>query len=65
MQSIDTPFARGENLSKEMGPKTPKKKKKKRKISNVPYSNVVRSLMYAMMWTRLDICYVVGMVSPY
>ena len=21
--------------------------------------------MYAMMWTRLDICYVVGMVSPY
>ena len=25
----DTPFARGENLNKEMGPKTPKEKKKK------------------------------------
>ena len=25
---IDTPFARGENLNKEMGPKTPKEKKK-------------------------------------
>ena len=25
---IDTPFAKGENLSKEMGPKTPKEKKK-------------------------------------
>ena len=25
---IDTPFARGKNLSKEMGPKTPKEKKK-------------------------------------
>ena len=24
---IETPFARGENLSKEMGPKTPKEKK--------------------------------------
>ena len=59
---IDTPFARGENLRKEMGPKTPEKKKKK---TNVPYSNVVWSLMYAMMCTRLDICYAAGMVSHY
>ena len=32
---IDTPFARSENLSKEMSPKTPKEK---RKITYVPYS---------------------------
>ena len=49
---IDTSFARGENLSKEMGPKTPKEK---RKITNVPYSSVVGSLMYVMMCTRLYI----------
>ena len=59
---IDTPFIRGENLSKEMGPKT---LKEKRKMINVPYSNVVGSLMYATMCTRLDIYYVVGMVSCY
>ena len=59
---IDTPFARGENLSKEMSQKTPEEKKK---MSNVSYSNVVWSLMYATMCTRLDIYYVVKMVSLY
>ncbi|KAL6319966.1 hypothetical protein AAG906_037042 [Vitis piasezkii] len=34
-------------------------------MSNIPYSNVVRSLMYAKMCTRLDIYYVVRMVSRY
>ena len=47
---IDTPFARGENLSKEMSLKTPKEK---RKITNVPYFGVVGYLMYATMSTRL------------
>ena len=49
---IDTLFARGENLSKEMGPNTPKEKRKK---TNVPYSSVVGSLMYATMCTKLYI----------
>ena len=49
---IGTPFARGENISKEITPKTPKEK---RKITNVPYSSVVGSLMYATMCTRLYI----------
>ena len=49
---IDTPFARCENLRKEMGPKTPKEKGK---ITNVPYSGVVGSLMYATMCTKLYI----------
>ena len=43
----DTPFARGENLSKEMSPKTPKEKRK--------ITNVFGSLIYAMMCTRLYI----------
>ena len=59
---IDTPFVRGENLSKEMGLKT---SKEKRKITNVPYSNAIGSLMYATMCTSLSICYAVGMVSHY
>ena len=49
---IDTPFARGENLSKEMGLKTPKEKKK---ITNVPYFSVIGCLMYVAMCTRLYI----------
>ena len=32
-------------------------------MSRVPYASVVGCLMYAMMCTRLDICYVVGLVS--
>ena len=47
---IDTPFAKNENLSKEMGPKTSKEKKK---ITNVPYFSVVGCLMYVAMCTRL------------
>ena len=49
---IDTPFARGENLSKEIGPKT---LKENRKRTNVPYSSAIGSLMYATMCTRLYI----------
>ena len=59
---IDTLYARGEHLSKEMGPKISEEKEK---MSNVPYSSVVGSLMHATMCTRPDICYVVGMVSRY
>ena len=44
---IGTLFARGENLSKEMGPNTPKEKRK--------IANAFGSLMYAMMCTRLYI----------
>ncbi|XP_073317213.1 secreted RxLR effector protein 161-like [Primulina huaijiensis] len=34
-------------------------------MSKVPYSSAVGSLMYAMMCTHLDICYVGGLVSRY
>ena len=59
---IDTPIAKGEGLSLSMCPKTPDKKKE---MEKVPYASAVGSLMYAMMCTRPDICYAVGLVSRY
>ena len=34
-------------------------------MSNVPYTSAVGSLMYAMLCTRFDICFAVGLVSRY
>ena len=34
-------------------------------MKNVPYTGAVGSLMYAMLCTNPDICYVVGLVSRY
>ncbi|KAG2705909.1 hypothetical protein I3760_05G078600 [Carya illinoinensis] len=59
---IDTRVAKGENLSKELCPKT---QIEKEKMARVPYANAVGSLMYAMMCTRPDICYAVGLVSRF
>ncbi|XP_071689318.1 secreted RxLR effector protein 161-like [Rutidosis leptorrhynchoides] len=52
----------GDTLSIRECPQTPQEKQK---MKNVPYASAVGSLMYAMMCTRLDICFVVGMVSRY
>ena len=35
------------------------------KMEQVPYASAVGSLMYAMLCTRPDFCFVVGMVSRY
>ena len=59
---IDTPIAKGEVLSLAMYLKTQSERASMRKD---PYSSAVRSLMYAMMCTQLDICYAVGLVSHY
>ena len=37
--------------------------KKEKDMRCVPYTSVVRSLMYAILCTRLDICYAMGVVS--
>ncbi|XP_073137364.1 secreted RxLR effector protein 161-like [Henckelia pumila] len=58
----DTPVAEGENLSREICPNI---FEEIHEIFKVPYSSAVGSLMYAMMCTRPDICYVVGLVSRY
>ncbi|XP_065628308.1 secreted RxLR effector protein 161-like [Quercus suber] len=60
--AIDTPVAKNESLSLDICPKT---QDEKEKTACVPYANAVGSLMYAMMCTRPDICYAVGLVSRF
>ncbi|MCO5607981.1 hypothetical protein L7F22_062183 [Adiantum nelumboides] len=43
----------------------PKLDAEKEKMAKVPYSSIVDSLMYAMVTTRPDIAFVVGVVSCY
>ena len=57
---IDTPIANNDTLSLDMCPKT---QEEKDYMARVPYASAIGSLMYAMMCTRPDICYVVRLVS--
>ena len=59
---MDTLVDKSLNLTHDMCHKTPEEKKK---MFRVLYVSAVGSLMYAMMCTRPDICYVVGLVSRY
>ena len=61
-KQMDTPVDKSLSLSHDMCPKTLEENKK---MSRVPCANVVGSLMYAMMCTCPDICYVIGLVSQY
>ncbi|KAA0063746.1 gag/pol protein [Cucumis melo var. makuwa] len=56
------PYRYGIHLSKEQCPKTPQEVED---MSNILYVSVVGSLMYALLCTRPDICYSVGIVSRY
>ena len=56
------PFRVGISLSANQRPKTPAEIERMR---GIPYALAVRSLMYAMLCTRPDICFVVDMVSRY
>ena len=56
------PFTHGIHLSSEQSPKTPQEVEDMRRF---PYASAVGSLMYAMLCTRPDICYAVGMVSRF
>ena len=56
------PFVHGVHLSKEQSPKTPQEVEDMRRF---PYASAVGSLMYAMLCTRPDICYDVGIVSRF
>ena len=59
---MDTSVKRYLSLSLDMYPKSAEKKEQ---MSKVLYSSVIESLMYAMMCTRPDICYVVGLASRF
>ena len=49
-------------ISKEQSPKI---KEERDHIKKVPYASTIRSLIYVMVCTRLDIVQVVGVVSRY
>uniref|UniRef100_A0A2N9ER43 Integrase catalytic domain-containing protein n=1 Tax=Fagus sylvatica TaxID=28930 RepID=A0A2N9ER43_FAGSY len=59
---IDTPVGKGNSLSSEMCPKTWVEIES---MARVPYANAIGSLMYAMLCTRPDICFVVGLVNRF
>ena len=59
---IDTPVEKGSALCLDQCLKIDKEKKH---MSTVPYAEAIGNLMYAMLCTRPDICFVIGMVSRY
>ena len=59
---ISVPLPSHLKLTKEM---YPKRQEENDKMSMVPYSLVVGSLMYIMVSTRLDITHAVGVFSRY
>ncbi|GJT08070.1 retrovirus-related pol polyprotein from transposon TNT 1-94 [Tanacetum coccineum] len=59
---ISTPFPTNVKLSSKMSPSS---EVERMKMSRVPYASVVGSLMFAMICTRPDIAYAVGVVSQY
>ena len=54
------PFRHGPAFSKEQCPKI---QNERDRMARVPYASVAGSLMYTMLYTRLDIYFTVGMVS--
>ena len=56
------PFRHRVYLSKQQSPKTLEQKER---MSRIPFDLAVDSLMYAMLCTRPDICYTMGIVSRY
>jgi len=59
---VDTLVEKGLTLSLDQCPKTDQEKEK---IKDFSYASVVGSLMYAMLCTRPDICFAVGLISRY
>lgn len=59
---FDIPTVKDKGLSLKMYPKTLEKREK---MAKVPYSSMVKSLIYIVMCTRPDIYYIVGLVNQY
>jgi len=59
---VDTPDEKGLTLSIDQCLKTDKEKER---MSNVLYASSIGSLMDAMLCTRPDICFAIGLVSRY
>ena len=56
------PFKNEVSISQDQ---CPKKTEEKDHMKAIPYASMVGSLMYVMLCTRPDICFVVGMMSRY
>ena len=56
------PIGHGIQLSKKMSPKTPEERNR---MSSIPYALAVGSIMYAMLCTRPDVAYTLGIVSRF
>ncbi|GKD81346.1 hypothetical protein Tco_1348185 [Tanacetum coccineum] len=54
------PLHHGIKISKDLCPKTDEELDK---MSQVPYASAIRSIMYAMTYTRPDVSFVLNMVS--
>jgi len=61
-KSVKVPIPIGVKLSDEQCPKT---QEEEEDISHVTYVSIVGSLMYAMIYTRIYITHVVGVLSKY
>ena len=61
-KSVDSTMPTDVKLSRRQCPKA---KTEKVEMNKVPYASVVKSLMFAVVCTRPDIGYVVGVVSRY
>lgn len=59
-KAVSTPLHGYLKLTKGTCPKTWEEEDK---ISKVPYSSTIDSLMYAMVYTRLNIAYAMGVLS--
>ena len=62
VKPMSIPLASHMKLSKKMCPII---REKKENMAKVPYSSIVGSLMYAMVFTRLDIAHAVSVVSRF
>ena len=55
-------LVKGTRLSEELCPCTPEEKERKK---GIPYSSTLGCLMYAMLFTRLDLSDAIGILSIY
>ena len=56
------PISQDIYFSKKIYPKTPKEREKK---NSIPYASTIGSIIYAMLCTRPDVAYALGIVSRY
>ena len=56
------PFRHGIHLSREMCPKIPEDMVE---MAKVPYASAIESLMYTILYTRLDIAYIISVTSRF